>query len=66
MRSTVAGKRSAPDFIEIDLTPFFAVLVTGKWPESLRVFVVGVMRWTMRVNAYVMFLTDAYPPFSLQ
>ena len=48
------------------LIAFFAVLFTGKWPESLRAFVVGVMRWTTRVNAYVMFLTDAYPPFSLE
>ena len=27
-------------------------------------FVVGVIRWTMRVNAYVfLLLTDEYPPF---
>jgi Domain of unknown function (DUF4389) len=44
---------------------FFAVLFTARWPEGLRTFVVGVMRWYTRVEAYVGLLTDAYPPFSL-
>ena len=45
---------------------FFAVLFTGKWPEGLRRYVVGVMRWGLRVSAYVSFLRDEYPPFSLE
>ena len=44
---------------------FFAVLFTGRWPEGLRKFVIGYARWSMRVNAYFFFLTDAYPRFSL-
>ncbi|MGH9229013.1 MAG: DUF4389 domain-containing protein [Acidimicrobiales bacterium] len=44
---------------------FFVVLFTGRWPEGLRRFVVGFMRWSTRVNAYVFLLTDEYPPFSL-
>jgi hypothetical protein len=43
----------------------FAVLFTGRWPEGLRSFVVGVMRWGTRVSAYFLLLTDRYPPFSL-
>ena len=43
----------------------FAVLFTGRWPEGLRTFVVGYMRWVTRVEAYVGLLTDKYPPFSL-
>lgn len=43
----------------------FAVLFTGRWPEVLRTFVVGVMRWFTRVEAYVGLPTDAYPPFRL-
>ena len=42
-----------------------AVLITGRWPEGLRTFVVNVMRWSVRVNAYFMLLTDEYPPFTL-
>lgn len=44
---------------------FFAVLFTGKWPEGLRRFVVGVLRWNLRMQAYFLLLTDEYPPFSL-
>jgi hypothetical protein len=47
------------------LIGFFAVLITGHWPEGLRNFVVGYMRWSLRVNAYWLLLTDEYPPFSL-
>lgn len=43
----------------------FAILFTGAWPEGLRRFVVGYMRWSLRVNAYFFLLTDEYPPFSL-
>jgi hypothetical protein len=43
----------------------FAVLFTGRWPEGLRTFVVGYMRWVTRVEAYIGLLTDAYPPFRL-
>lgn len=44
---------------------FFAVLFTAKWPEGMRNFVLGYMRWNLRVNAYSLLLTDEYPPFSL-
>ncbi|HEX3794498.1 MAG TPA: DUF4389 domain-containing protein [Acidimicrobiales bacterium] len=44
---------------------FFAVLITGSWPEGMRNYVVGVMRWGMRVAAYMYLMTDVYPPFSL-
>jgi len=45
---------------------FFAVLITGKYPEGLRDFLVGVYRYNLRVQAYVGLLTDQYPPFNLQ
>jgi hypothetical protein len=44
---------------------FFAVLITGAWPAGMRNFVIGVMRWSTRVNAYIILMTDEYPPFSL-
>jgi hypothetical protein len=51
----------------VGVVGFFAVLFTGTWPEGLRSFLVGVSRWTMRVQAYgFVLLTDEYPPFSLQ
>lgn len=45
---------------------FFAVIVLGRWPEEMRDFVVGWLRWNQRVSAYAYLLTDDYPPFSLR
>ena len=46
---------------------WFAILITGSYPEPLFNFVLGVNRWSLRVNAYVFLLnTDRYPPFSLK
>jgi hypothetical protein len=44
---------------------FFAVLFTGRWPAGLRHFTLGVMRWWLRVETYLLLLTDKYPPFTL-
>ena len=43
----------------------FVVLVTGQYPEKIRDFLVDAYRYALRVEAYVGFLTDRYPPFSL-
>ena len=44
---------------------FFAVLVTGEYPEGIRDFLISAYRYALRVEAYVGLLTDRYPPFSL-
>lgn len=44
---------------------WFAILFTGNFPRGLHSFVVGVLRWTSRVAAYIESLTDEFPPYSL-
>jgi hypothetical protein len=43
----------------------FAILFTGGFPAGMHGFATGVLRWSARVNAYLLALTDRYPPFSL-
>jgi len=45
---------------------FFAVVVTGEYPEGARGFIVDAYRYGLRVQAYVGLLTDQYPPFALR
>jgi Domain of unknown function (DUF4389) len=45
---------------------WFAVVVTGRWPQGLRSFVIGWMRWTFRVSGYWSLIVDDYPPFGFQ
>ena len=42
-----------------------AILFTGAYPAALRPFGLGVMRWLLRVEAYLLLLVDEYPPFAL-
>ena len=49
------------------IAAWFSILLTGRYPESLFHFVVGVWRWALRVQAYAFLLvTDQYPPFSVR
>jgi uncharacterized protein DUF4389 len=44
---------------------WFAILFSGSYPQGLYEFGVGVLRWMVRVEAYMLLLVDEYPPFSL-
>jgi len=43
---------------------WFAILITGKCPRGTFDFIAGMMRWGLRLNAYVYLMRDEYPPFS--
>jgi hypothetical protein len=44
---------------------WFALLISGRYPEGLRRLVVGLNRWLLRIFAYALLLRGDYPPFSL-
>ena len=57
---------SAPGALSVlVLIAAVALLFTRRYPDGLFAFVVGVDRWGLRVAAYALLLTDAYPPFRL-
>ena len=46
------------------IVAWFAILIAGRYPRELFLFVEGTLRWAFRVTAYAFLLsTDRYPPF---
>lgn len=43
---------------------WWAVLFTGKYPKGMFDFVVGTLRWAMRLGLYMGNMTDTYPAFT--
>ena len=48
----------------VTVIAWFAILIVGRYPRELFLFVEGTLRWGFRVTAYAFLLsTDRYPPF---
>ena len=64
--SSTAGRYGAPGLLYL-LVAFagLALLFTRRYPGGLFDLVLGLDRWVYRVLAYVLLLTDEYPPFRL-
>lgn len=48
----------------ITFLAWFTILFTGRYPRGLFNLAASYWRWMMRTYAYVLLLTDEYPPFS--
>lgn len=49
----------------VGLLSWILVVITGRYPAGLLGFATGLVRWSVRVNAYASLLTGVYPPFSI-
>src|SRR5690349_9853577 len=54
-------------YLLLSIVAFFAILITGRYPERIFTFNVGVLRWSWRVQYYAFgaLATDQYPPFTM-
>ncbi|MAO46644.1 MAG: hypothetical protein CL823_05775 [Crocinitomicaceae bacterium] len=41
-----------------------SIIFTGEYPKRLHNFNVGTIRWSLQVDAYLLYLTAMYPPFT--
>jgi hypothetical protein len=50
----------------VGVIAWFAILFTGNYPEGMYRFTTGVLRWSFRVESYMLLMRDEYPPFTLE
>jgi hypothetical protein len=48
----------------VQFLAWWAILFTGKYPDSMFDFIMKYLRWSMRVSLYLSYYSDEYPPFN--
>ena len=51
--------------LAVSFVGWISILFGGTYPKGLHEFATGCMRWYMRVVAYLISMTDVFPPFSI-
>jgi hypothetical protein len=49
----------------VTIAAWVVILFRGTYPVSIAPLATGVMKWLIRVEAYMLLLVDEYPPFTL-
>jgi hypothetical protein len=50
----------------LQFVAFWVILFTGRYPQSMFEFQVGLMKWSLRVNARIYNISDGYPAFGIK
>ena len=50
----------------LQFVAFWVILFTGRYPQSMFEFQVGLMKWNLRVSARMYNLSDGYPAFGIK
>ena len=50
----------------LQFVAFWVILFTGRYPQSMFEFQVGLMKWSLRVSARLYNLSDGYPAFGIK
>ena len=53
-------------WVMTSIVAWFSILFTRRFPAPLYDFGVSVLKWNVRVEAYLLLLHDEYPPFALE
>ena len=48
------------------IVAWFSIVFTRRYPPGVFNFIAGALRWGNRVNGYTYWVTEQYPPFSLE
>ena len=48
------------------IAAWLTIMFTGRYPQALYGYGVSVLRWSVRVEAYLLLLHDEYPPFAME
>ncbi|MEU7145783.1 DUF4389 domain-containing protein [Nocardia sp. NPDC046473] len=60
-----SGAGSIPLISILLLVALIGLLFTARYPQGVYDFVLGISRWSIRVQAYATLMRDEYPPFRL-